>query len=81
MLDGEPSIGDKLKALRVRAGVRPFRAHVLRHTGATWRYAMTKDLQHIMVTGGWRSLGQVQRYVHGASDDLAGAAKAAGWCI
>jgi len=64
-----------------RADVRPFRVHTLRHTGATWRYAMTKDLQHIMVTGGWKSLGQVQRYVHGASADLADAAKTAGWCI
>lgn len=73
------AINRNLRRACERAGIRPLSAHVLRHTGATWRYALTKDLTHLMVVGGWKSLDMVQRYVHGGSNELAEQVRKNGW--
>lgn len=38
--------------------------HDLRHTWASWLYALTRDPMLVMVEGGWMGLGLVQRYAH-----------------
>jgi integrase len=38
--------------------------HVLRHTWATWHYAVNKDLLLLKREGGWSSSDQVERYAH-----------------
>jgi integrase len=38
--------------------------HVLRHTWATWHYAVNKDLLLLKREGGWASVAQVERYAH-----------------
>jgi integrase len=51
-------------ALR-RAGLDPeFTPHDLRHTWATWHYALHKDLLLLKVEGGWSSVTLVERYAH-----------------
>lgn len=55
--------------------------HLLRHTWATWAYAVTRDLTFLMQQGGWRSPTMVLRYAHAASDDLARQVKDHGWEI
>lgn len=48
-----------------RAGIKtPTRPHDLRHTFATWFYALSKDPMLLKVEGGWRSLQMVERYAH-----------------
>jgi integrase len=48
--------------------------HVLRHTWATWHYAVNKDLLLLKQDGGWSSVDQVERYAHlmpvGYDDDI-----------
>lgn len=48
--------------------------HVLRHTWATWHYAVNKDLLLLKQDGGWSSVNQVERYAHlmpaGYEDDI-----------
>jgi integrase len=61
------------------AKVKPLSCHVLRHTGATWRYALNKDLTELMKVGGWKTPTMVFRYVHAGTDDLAKAVQAHGW--
>lgn len=50
-------------ALR-RAGLEGFTPHDLRHTWATWHYAMHRDLLRLKVEGGWSSIELVERYAH-----------------
>ena len=51
-------------ALR-RAGLDPeLTPHDLRHTWATWHYAMNKDLLALKEAGGWSSVALVERYAH-----------------
>ncbi|MDB5380383.1 MAG: integrase, partial [Rhodospirillales bacterium] len=38
--------------------------HDLRHTWASWQYAIHKDPLRLMVTGGWSSMTMIQRYTH-----------------
>lgn len=38
--------------------------HDLRHTWASWFYALTKDPLLLKVEGGWATLAQVERYAH-----------------
>jgi integrase len=47
-----------------RAGIENLTPHDLRHTWASWLYAVTKDPMRVMVEGGWRQLSMVQRYAH-----------------
>lgn len=48
--------------------------HALRHTWATWHYAVNKDLLLLKREGGWSSVGLVERYAHlmpvGYEDDI-----------
>ena len=51
-------------ALR-RAGLNPeLTPHDLRHTWATWHYALHKDLLKLKHDGGWAGVRQVERYAH-----------------
>lgn len=50
-------------ALR-RAGLEGFTPHDLRHTWATWHYALHRDLLLLKVEGGWQSITLVERYAH-----------------
>ena len=62
-----------------KAGVAPLSLHVLRHTGATWRYALDPDLPRLQAAGGWKSVNLVMRYVHAATRDLPDRLRAHGW--
>lgn len=68
-----------LKRACKAAGARPLSCHTLRHTGATWRYALTRDLTELMKVGGWKSPSMVFRYVHAGTDDLADMLRAHRW--
>lgn len=51
-------------ALR-RSGLNPeLTPHNLRHTWATWHYALHKDLLSLKEAGGWSSVTLVERYAH-----------------
>jgi integrase len=47
-----------------RAAITGLTMHDLRHTAATWHYAMHRDLLLLQQFGGWSSLAQVQVYAH-----------------
>ena len=38
--------------------------HDLRHTWASWHYAVHRDLLALKFEGGWSSVGLVERYAH-----------------
>lgn len=44
--------------------------HVLRHTWATYFYALTKDLLLLRNEGGWSKVSMVERYAHLMKSDL-----------
>lgn len=58
-----------------------FSLHVLRHTGATWRYALDPDLPRLMSAGGWRSAQMALRYTHVSSRDLPARLEQHGWTL
>lgn len=70
--------GDELPATREsgpRSAIRykPFiTPHDLRHTWATWFYALTKDLLLLKTEGDWSSVDMVERYAHLMQSELAG---------
>lgn len=70
-----------LKRAAKAAGLPPLSCHVLRHTGATWRYALDPDLPRLMAAGGWKSPSMVFRYTHASSRDLADRLEAHGWAL
>jgi integrase len=47
-----------------RAGITDARPHDLRHTWASWFYAVSKDPMLLKAEGGWKSLHMVERYAH-----------------
>jgi integrase len=58
-----------------RSGLDPdLSPHDLRHTWATWYYAVHKDLLALKEAGGWSSVTLVERYAHlmksGYEDDI-----------
>jgi len=59
-----------------RKGKRTFvpnlRPHDLRHTWATWFYALTKDALLLKAEGGWQSVSMVERYAHLMPSSLVG---------
>lgn len=72
--NGKPVSGIKsawTKAL-LRAGVRDFRWHDLRHTWATWHVQNGTPLAVLQKLGGWSDYKMVLRYAHFAPDFLAG---------
>lgn len=55
-----------------RAQLRELTPHDLRHTWATWFYALTKDPLLLKAEGGWATLAMVERYAHLMPSGLAG---------
>lgn len=53
--------------------------HVLRHTWATWGYAVTRDLAWLMDQGGWTKPAMALRYTHVGAADLAEEVLSYGW--
>jgi integrase len=48
-----------------RAGLDPdYTPHDLRHSWASWHYAVHKDLLRLKQDGGWSSVALVERYAH-----------------
>lgn len=48
-----------------RAGLDPeLTPHDLRHTWASWQYALHRDLLALKMEGGWSSVALVERYAH-----------------
>jgi integrase len=48
-----------------RAGLTPeLTPHDLRHTWASWHYALHRDLLALKIEGGWSSVALVERYAH-----------------
>jgi integrase len=68
-VDRERRYGGQIKtawagALK-RAGLSAeYHPHDLRHTWASWHYAMHRDLLRLKLEGGWSSMAQVERYAH-----------------
>jgi len=62
-----------------KAEIRLISCHVLRHTWATWAYALHRDLQLLMNQGGWASPELAMRYMHAGTDDLADEVRAHDW--
>ncbi|MBR0683978.1 site-specific integrase [Roseomonas eburnea] len=60
-----------------REWVSAITPHDLRHTWASWHYAIHKDPLRLMVAGGWSGLAMTQRYAHLMPE--AYAAEAAAW--
>ena len=58
------------KAL-VRAGIRDFRWHDLRHTWASWHVQQGTPLQVLQELGGWSDYSMVYRYAHLSVEHLA----------
>lgn len=54
-----------------RAGLPGVSPHTLRHTWATWHYAMRRDLLALRVEGGWQTASQVERYAKLAPEGMA----------
>ena len=84
--DGTPWHGYDAMNLALRrackaAGARHLSCHTLRHTGATWRYALTRDVTELMKVGGWKTPEMVFRYVHAGTDDLAVMLHAHNWAV
>lgn len=61
--DGGGALATSLRTWASNAGVKPFGAHVLRHTFATWFYSVTTDRVRLKSLGGWKS-SAVDRYTH-----------------
>lgn len=70
-----------LKRACEAAGAKQLSCHTLRHTGATWRYALNRDLTELMKVGGWKTPSMVFRYVHAGTDDLAVMLRKHNWAI
>lgn len=62
--DGGGQAKRALEGARRRAGLPGLRLHDLRHTAATWHYAIHRDLLRLQHFGGWANLSQVQIYAH-----------------
>ena len=53
------------RGARNRAGISPeITPHDLRHTWASWHYAVHRDLLALKAEGGWSSVALVERYAH-----------------
>ena len=53
--------------------------HSLRHSWASWQYAINPDPLSLQIKGGWASLAMVLNYAHLATNDLAQSVKNHGW--
>ena len=56
---------------RVRGGIdRRVTPHAVRHTWATWHYAVYRDPMKLREDGGWKTISQVERYAKLAPQGL-----------
>ena len=63
--EGGGQIKTAWKATLRRAGLdQDLTPHDLRHTWASWHYAVNRDLLALKVAGGWSSVELVERYAH-----------------
>lgn len=58
-------------ALRRSGVAKDATPHTLRHTWASWRYAVHRDLLRLKEEGGWQSVKLVERYAHLAPEGIA----------
>ncbi len=58
----------------IRAGIKDFRWHDLRHTWATWQRQAGTPTHELQKLGGWRTGAMVERYAHLAPEQLTTAA-------
>ena len=58
------------KRALIRAGIKDFRWHDLRHTWASWLVQSGVSLSVLQEMGGWESIEMVQRYAHLAPEHL-----------
>lgn len=63
--DGKPLRFGKRKVIRWKADIT---VHDLRHTWATWFYALSKDQLLLKDEGGWRVTAMTERYIHLMND-------------
>lgn len=62
-----------------RLGWKPYGPHTLRHTWASWQYAIKPDTLRLMQKGGWSDQKMVENYVHLGTPDLGKEVLAHGW--
>lgn len=55
--------------------------HTLRHTWATWAYAVSRDITWVKEQGGWATVELVHRYMHSGTKDLGVIVQAHGWTM
>jgi integrase len=75
---GRPILWFNTRAWRkalVRAGIKDFKWHDLRHTWASWHVQNGTSLQELQQLGGWASFEVVLRYAHLSSAHLKDAAE------
>jgi len=63
---------EAFKKALVRAGIKNFRWHDLRHTWASWHIQKGTPLHVLQELGGWSCADMVKRYAHLGADHLAG---------
>ena len=63
--------GHAWKQALVRAGIKDFRWHDLRHAWASWHVQAGTPLNVLQELGGWESVSMVRRYARLAADHLA----------
>ncbi|WP_373282236.1 tyrosine-type recombinase/integrase [Silvimonas terrae] len=71
--EGKPMRIDSNSAWRsalLRAGIKDFRFHDLRHTWASWHIQNGTGLAELQEMGGWESAEMVRRYAHLAPDHM-----------
>ena len=61
-------------AALLRAGIKNFKWHDLRHTFATWHRQAGTPTHELQRLGGWKTAAMVDRYAHVAPEALQGAA-------
>lgn len=72
---------DLYETIAARENIPWIHPHILRHTWATWAYAVTRDLAWLMEQGGWAKPDMALRYTHVGTIDLAEDVLSYGWEI
>jgi integrase len=67
------------EAIAERENIPWIHPHVLRHTWATWAYAVTSDLPWLMQQGGWAKPDIAMRYMHVGTPELGDDVRRHGW--
>jgi len=60
--EGGGQIKTAFRAACRRAGINDATPHTLRHTFASWHYAVHRDVLALKAAGGWQSVAMVERY-------------------